>query len=127
MGSCLCKPQFQEKILLRAVYPVNPNDNINYGDIDRLTMYAIRHPEKLITIGKKIEKYVNRDLVAKKYSSVMMSMKVLDAVITSCNSELSIFIVHVVNVVKVLLEHENVELKIKSIETVRYCCKNNIS
>lgn len=118
MGNACCKSSLQEAALVQNVYPKNEKDEIVVGQLNKLTMYALQNPDKLIFIGNTLENNVRRDLQKKKLNYVLIGTQALDAMVERCNSELSIFIVSVVNVVKILLEQDNVTLRIKAIETV---------
>jgi hypothetical protein len=53
-----------------------------------------------------------------KFSFVIIGCKALDQIIVTCHSDLTLFIINIVNIIKFLFEQDDYRLKIQATETV---------
>lgn len=68
-GCCGCcsalRPRY--KRLVDNIFPVNPDDGLVKSDMEKLTFYSLRSPEKLDRIGEYLYQKAAKDIHRKRY------------------------------------------------------------
>jgi hypothetical protein len=106
-----CKPRY--KRLVDAIYPRNLADGPVWSNMQKLTFYAMSHPEKLNRIGIYIVHRLSRDLYRQRYSMVEVAVEAMDQVLKVCHASSSLqqFFESYLKMVQKLLETNDPHLE----------------
>lgn len=63
-----CRPRFRR--LVDHIYPADPSEGLVTNDMQKLTFYAISHPEKLDRIGEYLAYRLGRDIYRERIGYV---------------------------------------------------------
>lgn len=119
-----CKPRYRR--LVDAIYPRNLNEGLVSSNMQKLTYFAISHPEKLNRIAVYLVERLSRDLyrqrtamVTVSYNALLLEVQVavdaMDQLLKSCHSSPSLnqFIESYLKMVQKLLETNDPDMEVK--------------
>jgi hypothetical protein len=106
-----CKPRY--KRLVDSIYPRNLSDGPIWSNMQKLTFYAMSHPEKLNRIGIYIVNRLSRDLYRQRVSMVEVAVEAMDQILKACHSSASLqqFFESYLKMVQKLLETNDPHLE----------------
>ncbi|KAL1373944.1 hypothetical protein pipiens_001679 [Culex pipiens pipiens] len=115
MGCCGCcsalRPRY--KRLVDNIFPVNPEDGLVKANMEKLTFYSLRSPEKLDRIGEYLYQRASKDINRKRYKFVEIAMESMDLLLMACHAQiLNLFVESFLRMVQKLLEDTNPTLQI---------------
>lgn len=115
MGCCGCcqalRPRY--KRLVDNIFPVNPEDGLVKSNMEKLTFYSLRSPEKLDRIGEYLYQRASKDINRKRYKFVEIAMEAMDLLLMACHAQiLNLFVESFLRMVQKLLEDINPTLQI---------------
>lgn len=71
-GCCAgCRPRYAR--LVDSIYPAYPEDGLVKSNMEKLTFYAISHPEKLDRIGEHLAARLSRDVYRARYLYMVLA------------------------------------------------------
>ncbi|KAK0416217.1 hypothetical protein QR680_012351 [Steinernema hermaphroditum] len=99
-----CKPRYAR--LADSIYPRSLNDGLVTSNMQKLTFYAISHPEKLDRIGTVLVNQLSKDLARQRFTQVKISVDAMDQLLQSCHGSPSLnqFTENFLKMVQKLLE-----------------------
>lgn len=114
-GCCGCcsalRPRY--KRLVDNIFPVNPEDGLVKANMEKLTFYSLRSPEKLDRIGEYLYQRASKDINRKRYKFVEIAMESMDLLLMACHAQiLNLFVESFLRMVQKLLEDTNPTLQI---------------
>ncbi|XP_055533005.1 protein EFR3 homolog cmp44E isoform X2 [Wyeomyia smithii] len=115
MGCCGCcsalRPRY--KRLVDNIFPVNPEDGLVKSNMEKLTFYSLRSPEKLDRIGEYLYQRASKDINRKRYKFVEIAMEAMDLLLMACHAQiLNLFVESFLRMVQKLMEDINPTLQI---------------
>ncbi|XP_055619562.1 protein EFR3 homolog cmp44E isoform X2 [Toxorhynchites rutilus septentrionalis] len=115
MSCCGCcsalRPRY--KRLVDNIFPVNPEDGLVKSNMEKLTFYSLRSPEKLDRIGEYLYQRASKDIYRKRYKFVEIAMEAMDLLLMACHAQiLNLFVESFLRMVQKLLEDTNPTLQI---------------
>jgi protein EFR3 len=110
-GCCVAlKPRY--KRLVDSIFPADPKDGLVKSNMDKLTFFAMKSPDKLDRIGEYLAQRLSRDVYRQKYNSVNIAMEALDTLLVTCHAQsLNLFVESFLKMVQKLLECSEVDLQ----------------
>lgn len=124
MSDCFCcgacKPRYQSKV--DVIFPANVADGLVKGEMDKLTYYAMRSPEKLERIGAYLDVRLQKDIYRQRKGFVIITMEALDHLLSACRADsnsLNLFVESFLKMVQRLLETGDPELQILAAKSFR--------
>ena len=123
-----CKPRY--KSLVDGIFPANAADGLVKGNMDKLTYYAMRSPEKLDRIGAYLDVRFQKDIYRQRRGFVIITMEALDHLLSACRADsvsLNLFVESFLKMVQRLLESGDPEWQILASQSFqvsegRVCC-----
>lgn len=118
--SRICKSKAnQYNELISAIYP-KEGSSYTMGKTGNFVNYASANVERLPAMGSVLEKRIKSDLEAKRYGHVVVGCKILESLIITVHTEISLYRLNIENVLKVIIhkDQHNVVSKIAAIETL---------
>lgn len=115
-----CKPRYQSKV--DVIFPANVADGLVKGEMDKLTYYAMRSPEKLERIGAYLDVRLQKDIYRQRKGFVIITMEALDHLLSACRADsnsLNLFVESFLKMVQRLLETGDPELQILAAKSFR--------
>ncbi|XP_039448303.1 protein EFR3 homolog cmp44E isoform X1 [Culex pipiens pallens] len=111
-GCCSAlRPRY--KRLVDNIFPVNPEDGLVKANMEKLTFYSLRSPEKLDRIGEYLYQRASKDINRKRYKFVEIAMESMDLLLMACHAQiLNLFVESFLRMVQKLLEDTNPTLQI---------------
>ncbi|TKR77001.1 hypothetical protein L596_018054 [Steinernema carpocapsae] len=99
-----CKPRYAR--LAESIYPRSLNEGLVTANMQKLTFYAISHPEKLDRIGTVLVNQLAKDLARQRFTQVKISVDAMDQLLQSCHGSPSLnqFTENFLRMVQKLLE-----------------------
>ncbi|XP_049546231.1 protein EFR3 homolog cmp44E isoform X2 [Anopheles darlingi] len=115
LGCCGCcsalRPRY--KRLVDNIFPANPEDGLVKSNMEKLTFYSLRSPEKLDRIGEYLYQRASKDIYRKRYKFVEIAMEAMDLLLMACHAQiLNLFVESFLRMVQKLLEDTNPTLQI---------------
>ncbi|CAB3404327.1 unnamed protein product [Caenorhabditis bovis] len=106
-----CKPRYRR--LVDSIYPRAVTDGLIHANMQKLTFYAISHPEKLERIGEYLVMRMGRDLSRQRYVQVKIAVEAMDQLLQACHSSPSLpqFSENHLKMVQKLLESGNPKME----------------
>ncbi|CCD66029.1 Protein EFR3 homolog [Caenorhabditis elegans] len=106
-----CKPRYRR--LVDSIYPRAVTDGLLYSNMQKLTFYAISHPEKLERIGEYLVMRMVRDLSRQRPVQVKIAVEAMDQLLQACHSSPSLpqFSENHLRMVQRLLESNNAKME----------------
>ncbi|GMR36410.1 hypothetical protein PMAYCL1PPCAC_06605, partial [Pristionchus mayeri] len=83
-----CKPRYRR--LVDNIYPRAINEGLINMQMQKLTFYAISHPEKLERIGEYLVQRMARDLARLRFVQVKIAVEAMDQLLEACHSSPSL-------------------------------------
>ncbi|GMT14476.1 hypothetical protein PFISCL1PPCAC_5773 [Pristionchus fissidentatus] len=83
-----CKPRYRK--LVDNIYPRAINEGLINMQMQKLTFYAISHPEKLERIGEYLVQRLARDLARLRFVQVKIAVEAMDQLLEACHSSPSL-------------------------------------
>ncbi|XP_058831019.1 protein EFR3 homolog cmp44E isoform X1 [Topomyia yanbarensis] len=111
-GCCSAlRPRY--KRLVDNIFPVNPEDGLVKSNMEKLTFYSLRSPEKLDRIGEYLYQRASKDINRKRYKFVEIAMEAMDLLLMACHAQiLNLFVESFLRMVQKLMEDVNPTLQI---------------
>ncbi|XP_050080202.1 protein EFR3 homolog cmp44E isoform X1 [Anopheles maculipalpis] len=111
-GCCSAlRPRY--KRLVDNIFPANPEDGLVKSNMEKLTFYSLRSPEKLDRIGEYLYQRASKDIYRKRYKFVEIAMEAMDLLLMACHAQiLNLFVESFLRMVQKLLEDTNPTLQI---------------
>ncbi|XP_036230945.2 protein EFR3 homolog cmp44E isoform X2 [Bactrocera oleae] len=112
-GCCSAlRPRY--KRLVDNIFPVNPEDGLVKSDMEKLTFYSLRFPDKLDRIGEYLYQKASKDINRKRYKFVEIAMEAMDLLLQACHAQttLNLFVESFLRMVQKLLEDTYPNLQI---------------
>ncbi|CAD6197245.1 unnamed protein product [Caenorhabditis auriculariae] len=102
-----CKPRYRR--LVDSIYPRAVTEGLISANMQKLTFYAISHPEKLERIGEYLVMRLSRDLSRQRDVQVKIAVEAMDQLLQACHSSPSLpqFTENHLRMVQKLLESSN--------------------
>jgi len=90
MGDCCgcCgafKPRY--KRLVDSIYPAIATEGLVKSNMDKLTFFAMKSPDKLDRIGEYLAQRLSRDVYRGKHGNVIIAMEALDTLLVTCHAQ----------------------------------------
>ncbi|CAI4231697.1 unnamed protein product [Auanema sp. JU1783] len=106
-----CKPRYRR--LADSIYPRSITEGLISANMQKLTFYAISHPEKLERIGEYLVLRLARDLSRQRFVQVKIAVEAMDQLLQSCHSSPSLpqFSENHLKMVQKLLESGNPKME----------------
>ncbi|ULU06589.1 hypothetical protein L3Y34_018431 [Caenorhabditis briggsae] len=106
-----CKPRYRR--LVDSIYPRAVTDGLLHSNMQKLTFYAISHPEKLERIGEYLVMRMVRDLNRQRPVQVKIAVEAMDQLLQACHSSPSLpqFSENHLRMVQRLLESNNAKME----------------
>uniref|UniRef100_A0A5S6QHJ9 Uncharacterized protein n=1 Tax=Trichuris muris TaxID=70415 RepID=A0A5S6QHJ9_TRIMR len=104
-GCCAtCQPRYRR--LVDAIYPSAPESDLVKNNMQKLTFYAISHPEKLDRIGGYLVERVSRDVIRQRVGYVRVAVEAMNQLLTACHGSpsLNLYVESFLRMVHRLLE-----------------------
>ncbi|CAH1255131.1 EFR3A [Branchiostoma lanceolatum] len=114
-GMCGCcgalRPRYKK--LVDAIFPEDPQDGLVKTNMDKLTFYTIRAPEKLDRVGEYLAQRLSRDVSRNRKGYVVIAMEALDQLLLACHAQsINLFVESFLKMVSKLLESRDPDLQI---------------
>ncbi|CAI5441733.1 unnamed protein product [Caenorhabditis angaria] len=108
-----CKPRYRR--LVDSIYPRAVTDGLIHSNMQKLTFYAISHPEKLERIGEYLVMRMGRDLGRQRPVQVKIAVEAMDQLLQACHSSPSLpqFSENHLRMVQRLLESNNAKMEVR--------------
>ncbi|KFD57536.1 hypothetical protein M514_01639 [Trichuris suis] len=104
-GCCAtCHPRYRR--LVDAIYPSAPESGLVKNNMQKLTFYAISHPEKLDRIGGYLTRRVGRDVLRQRIGHVRVAVEAMNQLLVACHGSpsLNLYVESFLTMVHRLLE-----------------------
>ncbi len=110
-GCCgALRPRY--KRLVDNIFPADPQDGLVKSNMDKLTFFAMKSPEKLDRIGEYLAQRLSRDVSRQRYGFVVISMEALDTLLVTCHAHtLNMFVESFLKMVQKLLESNEPDMQ----------------
>lgn len=121
LTSCLCcnacQPRY--KRLVDSIYPAAPDLGLVKANMQKLTFYAISHPEKLDRIGDYMANRVSRDIYRLRMGFVRLTLEAMDSLLAACHGSpsLNLFVESFLKVIQKLLETQQPDFEIMATDS----------
>ncbi|XP_035661891.1 protein EFR3 homolog B-like isoform X3 [Branchiostoma floridae] len=111
-GCCgALRPRYKK--LVDAIFPEDPQDGLVKTNMDKLTFYTIRAPEKLDRVGEYLAQRLSRDVSRNRKGYVVIAMEALDQLLLACHAQsINLFVESFLKMVSKLLESRDPDLQI---------------
>ncbi|OAF70521.1 hypothetical protein A3Q56_01734 [Intoshia linei] len=118
-----CSP-FRSKYvrLIDNIYPVNSENNpLNKQNLEKLTFYSMRQPQKLDRISRYLLYRLLLDTRVYRYKSALISIDITDHLLGACrsSSNLNVFVGNYLQMLKQLIESKSDDLLHKCVISLR--------
>uniref|UniRef100_A0A915LBY3 Uncharacterized protein n=1 Tax=Romanomermis culicivorax TaxID=13658 RepID=A0A915LBY3_ROMCU len=117
-GCCkACQPRY--KRLVDSIYPAYPEMGLVKSNMQKLTFYAISHPEKLDRIGDYLANKLSRDIYRLRIGFVRLSVEAMDSLLAACHGSpsLNLFVESFLKVIQKLLETQQPDFEIMATDS----------
>ncbi|VDP05717.1 unnamed protein product [Soboliphyme baturini] len=112
-----CQPRYRR--LVDSIYPSLPENGLVKLNMQKLTFYAISHPEKLDRIGGYLVTHLSRDIYRQRIGYVRVAVEAMDQLLAACHGSpsLNLFVESFLKMVQRLYETQSVELELLGTES----------
>ncbi|ELT96778.1 hypothetical protein CAPTEDRAFT_225122 [Capitella teleta] len=111
-GCCSAfKPRY--KRLVDSIFPADPQEGLVKSNMDKLTFFAMKSPEKLDRIGDYLAQRLSRDVSRQRNGYVRIAMEAMDNLLVTCHAPtLNLFVESFLKMVQKLLECNEPQLQV---------------
>eukprot|EP00897_Mesotaenium_endlicherianum_P011064 jgi/Mesen1/9987/ME000072S09402 len=111
------QPVKRYRTLLQHVFPKSQAGKVNDRAINKLADYAAHNPERVPKIVNKLEQRGYSELKAEHYLSVEAVMHAYSRLLVVCRDHMRLFAASAVSMIRAVLEHRKVEIRILACNT----------
>ncbi|XP_024528944.1 uncharacterized protein LOC9650285 [Selaginella moellendorffii] len=112
------QPVKRYKKLLSDLFPKSQAEQPNDRKISKLTDYAVKNPFRIPKIAKNLELRGYKELRHEHYGSVRVIMRTFFKLFSTCKDQMPLLAVSALNMIHVLLEQQNDEMRVLGCVTV---------
>lgn len=120
-SSCMCcaacRPRYRR--LVDGIYPAIPEHGVVKANMQKLTYYAISHPEKLDRIGDYLANRLSRDVYRQRTGYVRVGVEAMDSLLAACHGSagLNLFVESFLKVIQKLLESQQPDFEVMATDS----------
>ncbi|KRZ98114.1 Protein EFR3 -like protein [Trichinella sp. T8] len=123
-GCCAtCQPRYRR--LVDSIYPSTAENGLVKSNMQKLTFYAISHPEKLDRIGGYLAHCLGRDIYRQRIGYVKVAVEAMSQLLFACHGSpsLNLYVESYLKMVHRLLETQLPALELLATESFVSFCK----
>lgn len=112
---CGCYSAFRPryKKLVDNIFPTDPREGLVRSNMDKLTFFSMKSPEKLDRIGEYLAQRLDRDIYRLRYPYVFIAMEALDILLVTCHAQsLNLFVESFLKMIQKLLETREPKMQV---------------